>query len=219
MEDFILNHNQKKILKNISFLKKYGIYLAGGTALALHFGHRTSYDLDFYTKKSFNPAIIYKKFKEIFKKEKTSEAEIAEDTLKFKLNITDISFFKYPYPLIKNFIAYQTVDLASPEDIISMKIEAIIGRGLKRDFVDMYFAIKKYGAKKVFSFFKEKYPEVFNEYNCITALTYFDDAEKKEQGRKRIYLYDNVEWKDIKKYIEKEIQKYQLNIIKPQNGK
>ena len=29
-------------------------YLAGGTALALQIGHRTSLDLDFYTKKSLN---------------------------------------------------------------------------------------------------------------------------------------------------------------------
>lgn len=62
-----------------------------------------------------------------------------------------------------------------------MKIEAIITRGLKRDFVDIYyFAIKQYGVKGILKFFKEKYPKAFNEYNCITALTYFEDAEKSE---------------------------------------
>lgn len=78
----------------------------------------------------------------------------------------------------------------------------------------MYFAIKKYGVKKTLSFFKEKYPEAFNEYNCITALTYFEGAEKKEQGRKRVYIYSNVDWRGIKKYIEEEVKKYQLSIIK-----
>jgi predicted nucleotidyltransferase component of viral defense system len=214
MEDFVLNWNQKKILKNIPFLKKYGIYLAGGTALALHFGHRISRDLDFYTSKHFNPKIIYKRFREIFKEEKLSKETIAEDTLKFKINITDLSFFRYPYPLIRPLIPYQSVDLASPEDIIAMKMEAIITRGLKRDFVDIYFAIKKYGVKEILKFFKEKYPEAFNEYNCITALTYFEDAEKSEQGRKRIYIYSGISWSKIKKYITDEIKKYQLSLIK-----
>lgn len=214
MEDFVLNWNQKKILKNISFLKNHEIYLAGGTALALHFGHRTSQDLDFYTPKHFNPRIVYRKFKEVFGREKLSEQTTAEDTLKFKLNITDLSFFRYPYPLIRPLILYQSAELASPEDIIAMKIEAIITRGLKRDFVDIYFAIKQYGVKGILNFFKEKYSEVFNEYNCITALTYFEDAEKSEQGRKRIYLYENIEWKNIKKYITEEVKKYQLNLIK-----
>ena len=214
MEDFILNQNQKKILKNISFLEKYGIYLAGGTALALHFGHRTSYDLDFYTPKHFNSQTIYKRFQKIFEKEKISNPDILEDTLKFKLNITDISFFRYPYNLIQPLISYQSVDLASPEDIIAMKMEAIIGRGLKRDFVDIYFAIKTYGIKKILNFYKEKYPKIFNEYNCITALSYFEDAEKKEQGRKRIYIYFGITWSEIKKSIIEEVKKYQLGLIK-----
>jgi len=214
MEDFVLNWNQKKILKKTSFLKEFGVYLAGGTALALYFGHRTSQDLDFYTPKHFNPNEIYRKFKKIFREEKISKPSIAKDTLKFKINITDLSFFRYPYPLIRPLVSYQSVNLASPEDIIAMKIEAIITRGLKRDFVDIYFAIKKYGVRGILDFFKEKYPEAFNEYNCLTALTYFEDAEKSEQGRKRIYIYSGITWSKIKKFITEEVKKYQLSLIR-----
>lgn len=213
MEDFVLNWNQKKILKNVSFLDKDEIYLAGGTALALHFGHRTSQDLDFYTRKHFNPEVVYKKFKKIFR-EKLSEPDIAEDTLKFRIAITDLSFFRYPYPLIRPLVPYQTIKLASPEDIIAMKIEALITRGLKRDFVDIYFGIEKYGVKGILGFFKEKCPEAFNEYTCLTALTYFEDAEGKEQGRKRTYIYSGESWREIKKYISEEVEKYQFKKIK-----
>lgn len=214
MKDFVLNWNQKKILKNIPFLKEHNIYLAGGTALALHFGHRTSQDLDFYTPKHFDSRIIYRKFKETFGKEKLSEGTFAKDTLKFKSNITDLSFFRYPYPLIRPLITFESIKLASPEDIIAMKIDAIITRGYKRDFVDIYFALKKYGVKGILKFFQEKYPDVFNEYNCLFALTYFEDAEKKEQGRKRVYIYSNVSWPEIKKFITEEVKKYQLGLIK-----
>jgi len=213
MEDFILNYIQKKILKNISFLKRYGFYLAGGTALALYFGHRTSQDLDFYTKRTFNVLKLTENFKKIFKKD-IRNPKVAHDSLWLKIKNTDLSFFKYPYPLIKPLTSYQTIKMASPEDIIAMKLEAIIGRGKKRDFIDIYFSVKKYGLKKALDFYKKKYPEIFNEYNCLTALTYFKDAEIGEQGRKRIYIYSNVDWRGIKKYITEEVKKYQLSIIK-----
>ena len=213
MEDFVLNWNQKKILKNISFLQKYGCYLAGGTALALHFGHRTSKDLDFYTKKHFDSLKLIGEFQKVFKKD-LKEPKRAEDTLWLKIKNTDLSFLRYPYPLIRPLVFYETIKLASLEDIIAMKIEAIITRGLKRDFVDIYFAIKKYGIKKILDFFREKYPQAFNEYACLTALTYFEEAEKGEQGRKRIYIYSGITWPKIKKFITEEIKKYQLGLIK-----
>ena len=50
----ILSRKQIKLLEQLGFLKKYGFYLAGGTALALQIGYRTSLDFDFYTKKSFD---------------------------------------------------------------------------------------------------------------------------------------------------------------------
>ncbi|OGD89819.1 hypothetical protein A3D07_03385 [Candidatus Curtissbacteria bacterium RIFCSPHIGHO2_02_FULL_42_15] len=49
----ILNKSQLKILPQLSFLEKLGFYMAGGTALALQIGHRTSLDFDFYNPKHF----------------------------------------------------------------------------------------------------------------------------------------------------------------------
>lgn len=213
MEDFVLNWNQKKFLKNVPFLKKYGFYLAGGTALALHFSHRTSLDLDFYTEKHFDTLKLIGEFQRVFEKD-LKEPKRAQDTLWLKIKNTDLSFFRYPYPLIRPLASYETVKLASSDDIIAMKIEAVITRGKKRDFVDIYFAIKKYGLKRILEFFKEKYPQAFNEYVSLTALTYFEDAEKSEQGRKRVYIYSGITWQAIKKYIIEEVKKYQLSLIK-----
>lgn len=210
MKDFVLNYNQKKILKNVQFLKKYDVYLAGGTALALELGHRTSHDLDFYTKKHFDAEKVYNNFKKVFGKEKVSKADFVKDTLHLKIGITDISLFRYVYPLIRPLIPYGTAQLASPEDIAAMKVEALRSRGLKRDFVDIYFLIEKYGLEKILRFTKKKYPKVYNEYSCITSLTYFEDAEKKQQGRSRIYIYSSFDWRDIKKLLVKEVKKYQL---------
>jgi len=213
MKDYILNWNQKRILKKVKFLEKYGFYLAGGTALALQLGHRTSKDLDFYTLKHFKGIKMIQEFRKIFGKEIVRAGELP-NTVYLKIKATDLSFFRYPYKLIQPFVSYLTIDLASVPDIAAMKIEAIIGRGTKRDFVDIYYLIKKYGIKQVLRFTEEKYPEAFNEPNCLNGLLYFKDADSFQKDRKRIYLYDNIEWKNIKKYIEKEVKKYQLSLIK-----
>lgn len=213
MKDYILNWNQKRILKQIEFLKKFGFYLAGGTAIALQFGHRTSKDLDFYTEKHFKSGDLVQEFRKVFKKE-VINIRRAPDTLFLKIKQTDLSFFKYPYRLIRSLTPYLSVNLASIEDITAMKIEAVIERGTKRDFVDIYYSIEKYGLKKVLSFVKEKYPETFNEYNCLHALKYFADADISQKDRKRIYLYENIEWKNIKEYITNEVKKYQLAQIR-----
>ncbi|MEA3464006.1 MAG: nucleotidyl transferase AbiEii/AbiGii toxin family protein, partial [Patescibacteria group bacterium] len=49
----ILDNKRLKILKQLKFTRKLKMYLAGGTALALQLGHRTSVDFDFYIPKEF----------------------------------------------------------------------------------------------------------------------------------------------------------------------
>lgn len=212
MKDFVLNNNQKKIIKKIDFFGNK-FYLAGGTALALQLGHRTSADFDFYSEKGFNSEKLLLKFQKVFKKD-ISNAVIAEDTLKFRIKSTHLSFFKYEYPLIKPTTKLHSINLASPEDIAAMKIIAIVQRGTKRDFVDMYYLIKLLGINTVFTLTKEKYREMFNKYLGLRSLIYFADAEKK-QARTRIYLYDpRIDWKTIKSYLKEQVIFYQKSIIK-----
>lgn len=65
----VLDARRKKLLPRFSLLNQYGFYLAGGTALALHIGHRTSLDFDFYTNKSFDPDELYEELEAEFQSE------------------------------------------------------------------------------------------------------------------------------------------------------
>lgn len=211
MKDFILNNNQKKIINKLNFLKNF--YLAGGTALALQLGHRTSKDFDFYSEKDFSSKALYSDFRKKFSKD-ISKPVFSENTLQFKIGITDLSFFKYPYLLIKPFKEWNNLKLASLEDIAAMKIEAIVGRGTKRDFIDIYYLIKEFGLNKVLNFGQKKYTYLFNKHNTLRALIYFNDAEKK-QSRAKLTIYDSkISWGLVKKYLIKEITDYQKEMMK-----
>lgn len=205
----VLDKKRKKLLPQLVFLKKYGFYLSGGTALALQLGHRTSLDLDFYTEKKFdNKKLLLeleKKFKNVILIQKP------EQTLIVKINEIEVSFFHYSYSLVYPPVKIEGVPLASKEDIAAMKIIAISDRGTKRDFIDIYFLLKEFSLQKIFEFVKKKYPN-FNIYVGLRGLTYFVDAEKKQQ--RRLYLFRSVFWDKVKKILIKEVKKYQEQCLK-----
>lgn len=59
----ILNPAQLAILQKLKLPNINGFYLAGGTALALQVGHRTSIDFDFYSQKHFDSNKIFRLIK------------------------------------------------------------------------------------------------------------------------------------------------------------
>lgn len=204
----ILDAKRLNLLKKFGFLKRQGFYLAGGTALALQIGHRISLDFDFYTEKSFDSRKLRKEFDKIFKE--VREIYIEEDTLNLEVEKIGISFFKYSYNLIRSCQELEEVNLASLEDIAAMKILAISQRGKGRDFIDIYFLIKKFGLEKIIDFTKEKYP-MFNIYIGFQGLTYFKDADENKE-KSRCKMIEKIDWREIKNYLIKEVDKYRLHL-------
>jgi len=201
----ILSRKQINLIEQFDFLKNYGFYLAGGTALAIQVGYRTSLDFDFYTKKSFDSKKLQRLLEKKFKK--TILLQKDEDTLIVKINDIAVSFFKYSYPLIFSLIKQgKFLPMASKEDIAAMKIVAVSDRGAKRDFIDIYFLLQEFSLQKILSFVKKKYPN-FNIYVALRGLTYFVDADKKQT--RKLYLFYNVSWNKIKKFLIDEVKKYQ----------
>lgn len=206
-----LNRNQIKVLEKLGFLKKYGFYLAGGTALAFQIGHRRSMDLDFYTKKDFNYQKLRQELERKFKEATFIQGN--DGTLIMKLDMVAVSFFHYPYSLIFPIVKFNNFPpMASIEDIAAMKLIAIADRGIKRDFYDIYFLLKQFSLGEVFKWVKKKYPK-FNTYSAVRGLTYFDDAEKKKLQR-RTYLFQYVSWSSLKKILTEKTNEYRKKCLK-----
>jgi len=207
----ILNANQKKILPRLDFLKESNFYLAGGTALALHLGHRTSLDFDFYTKTRFDSVLLYKKFEDVFGNDAVLSLN-EEDTMFCKVLSIDLSFFWYKYPLVEKPVEFESIVLASPRDIAAMKLIAVFQRPAKRDYVDIFFLLKDFTLKEMFSFVKKKFPN-FNSYHALRALICFEDL--KDEEKRRIEILDkSFSWEKAKEKIFEEVKKYQLALIK-----
>lgn len=207
----ILNQNQANIFPQLSFLEKLGFYLAGGTALTIQLGHRTSLDFDFYSPKHFSAPDLYSKIQKNFK-EKAKKISQQKDTLFCKVNNVDISFFWYTYRLIEKPILCQGVPMAGLKDIAAMKLVAAGHRPAKRDYIDILYLLEKFDLAEMFSFAYKKYPN-FNSYLSLRALTYFEDLESPNQRSIKV-LDPNFSWSKAKDKIFAEVKKYQLSMLK-----
>lgn len=198
----ILPPEQIKLLKNLTneeWLKKF--YLAGGTGLALQIEHRESIDLDFFTNLNFDYRDIIQKisnFGDFIGRTKD------ENTIHGQLNNVEISFFKIPYKLLEKPIDYKNLRLASLLDIGCMKLEAIAHRGTKKDFIDLYFLLKRFSLHELLLNCRKKYGTVENIYHIVRSLSYFEDAEKDDT---KISMLVKVEWQKIKSNILQHVSK------------
>lgn len=172
-----------------------GSYLAGGTAVSLYLGHRRSQDLDFFSKEEFS--------------ERQWESKLTGE-LNFKLVARDwqtligtadgvkVSVLGYPYKLIGDLGNIFNVRVASLEDLCAMKLDTVIGRSTKRDFVDIYFLGQKFGLSKMFGFYQEKFGNLDErEIMLKKGLIFFDEADLDEDP----YMLVDFDWEEVKKWL------------------
>lgn len=205
----ILSDKHLEVLNKLKSLPEE-TYMAGGTALALQLGHRTSLDFDFYTKQHFETEIVLKSFQQDIPDIKIER--IAKDTLILNAEGISVSLFYYPYELIRNLVPFEDVKLASIEDITAMKIVAVSMRGKRRDFIDVYYLLQKFSLEEIVKFTIEKYPS-YQPMVILKGLIYFKDAEDEDLSR-GIKVFDkDFSWDKAKKKIFEEVEKYQSSII------
>ncbi len=186
--------------------------MAGGTALALQIGHRTSIDFDFFIQKHFNVHLLADEVNKVFG-DSARETLKEKDTLFVNISGVDCSFFWYQYPLIKKAEDIMGVRVASCQDIAAMKLVAISHRPVKRDYIDVYYLLEKFSLKDMFSFVSRKYPN-FNRYFAFRALAYFEDIGEREKKRPVRVFDKNFSWEKAKKKIFEEVKKNQLEMLK-----
>jgi len=201
----VLKTPAKKVLAIFSrqqFIKNF--YLAGGTALALQYGHRISVDLDFFCQKDFSTDILIKKLSKLGKFELLNREQ---NTVEGILDGVKVSFMSYPYPQLKNTIAVVgNVSSATAEDIAVMKIMAVSGRNTKKDFIDLFWYARKSssGLREILDLVDAKYRGIkYDHYHIFRSLAYFDDADQEPMPK----MILPASWREIKKFFISEVKK------------
>lgn len=178
------------------------VRLVGGTALALQYGHRKSVDLDFF-------GVLPKDKELLIDIARTlGDIQVINQTrmiLQLIVNQVKVDFVDYSrYLWIDEPINGDGFVLASDCDIAAMKVNAIIGRGTRKDFIDLYVLLQHYSLKEIMNFYRQKYPE-FSEYRALLSMTYFEDAEMQDMPQ----MFIDTSWEDMKKTIVEAVKAYQ----------
>jgi len=179
-----------------------GWTLAGGTGLALHWGHRFSEDLGLFRTDGFDPDLLMNRLSSFGSIEVQARSQ---DTLHALIAGIRFSFLRIQPPLLFTGISYRGLTIADSRDIAVMKIVAIGGRGSRINFIDLYFFLKNIsGFDEVFSLLAKRFKGIdYNEHHLLKSLVYFKDAETEPMPN----MIKKAAWKEIKKEVIAEVRR------------
>ena len=156
--------------------------LAGGTSLALQMGHRKSIDIDLFSIEDVN---------------------MNEISLLLENDFEKITIRRTTPAFIFCFIQ-EGIRLYSIEDIAAMKLNAICGRGSKKDFYDIYSLLQLYSLKELMHFYDTKF-QSDNSWMALRSMQYFEDADTQEEPE---LIKSFPEWTKIKQFLIEKVNDF-----------
>jgi predicted nucleotidyltransferase component of viral defense system len=180
--------------------------LVGGTALSLLYGHRISVDLDLFSNKPFENTDIVDALKSKFQEKFIMEEKPPRFGIFCFVDNVKIDIIRHPHALIRPQLNIDDIRMFSTEDIIAMKVQAILGRAKKKDFWDAAELLHHFSIGDFVQFHKEKYITQNLLITVPQAITYFLDAEESEDP---ISLKKQT-WDSVQAFIKKKVSEYLL---------
>ena len=178
--------------------------LVGGTALSLRYGHRRSIDLDLFYHEKFDHAPILQALKNEFGKGYSTESKHVRWGIFCYLNDIKVDIVYHPHFPIRDIEVTENIRMYSNEDIIAMKLNAILGRGKKKDFWDLYELLHHYSLSDMIHYHETKFPDQNLLITIPQAITFFGDADESEDP---VSLKGQT-WKTVKKTIQQHVNDF-----------
>lgn len=196
MHKEILSKNQVELLTLVKhFIREY--YLVGGTAIALHIGHRQSIDFDLF---KYGPL---KHLSNVNKISSFNYPYIITRKVTEQMNVTikdvKVTFYQYPFKIDAQCKFDDILRLPELKDLAAMKAYALGRRSKWKDYVDLYFLIKYYySIEQISARAIEIYDQLFSEKLFRAQLSYFDDINYSEPIE---YLSTPVPEEEIRNFL------------------
>lgn len=200
----ILTTVQHEVLRDLGPLvsQQLGFRLAGGTALAVYFGHRKSEDFDWFTESSIEDAHGLARELKDHGLSWTSE-QVGRGTLHGRIRGVRVTFLEFRYPLLDEPVAWDELQTAllSLDDIACMKLSAIAQRGARKDFVDLYALLERHRElPELLDLYRKKF-SIDDIGHLLYSLSYFDDAEREPMPE----MLWNLSWNDLKNRLQEHV--------------
>ncbi|MEN8149803.1 MAG: nucleotidyl transferase AbiEii/AbiGii toxin family protein [Planctomycetota bacterium] len=147
-------------------------FVIGGQAVRCFCPYRPSRDVDFGVESVENLDDLVKQLGE------RGEVEIAErsdDTVHLRFDGVNVSIF-----VLDLLVPFVTDRRLTVKGILATKLYAILDRGTRRDFFDLYVTLQQHsrGIAECLASMREVFSQDVDEPLLLRALTYFEDADR-----------------------------------------
>jgi len=190
MHEHVLDADGRSVLYQIGRSRwARGYYLAGGTGLALHLGHRRSFDLDLFTsepKERLPGSALLAGVTRTFGQGRVWVILREAGQLDLRIGGVLVTFVAYPFPLTHPVALYEGLALADPREIALMKAYAVGRRATARDYLDLYWVLHSglMSLADIIAGCREKFvldgAAQFNARLFLGQLSYTADIEGKD---------------------------------------
>jgi len=188
--------------KLVSIKELQQFRLVGGTALSLFYGHRKSIDLDLFTDSLLEKDILVETLNDNFDRIITTN-DRSKSIYQCIINNVKVDFvavkdpFLYPAQIVEN------IPFADIKDLIALKLNAVKGRGVKKDFWDIAKLLQFFSFDDQFQYYRDRYP-YDDTFAVIRSVVYFADAEDTIDPE----CLDGMTWNKVKITITKALEEY-----------
>lgn len=175
----ILNKEQHEQLELLSKFKREYI-LVGGTAIALHIGHRRSIDFDLFKETRIDKLKI-----KITLAEKGIQYQLLfenADGINLLINNVKWTFYYYPFHIKEFAVSNKYFKIPDLLTLAAMKAYALGRRAKWKDYVDLLIILEnRYTIEEISKRATEIFGDGFSEKMFRVQLVYFKDIDYSEQ--------------------------------------
>jgi hypothetical protein len=192
----IFSKEQLELLPLIARFK-HEFYLVGGTAVALHIGHRRSIDFDLFKYSPLKPKSILQKVS-AFPYKYTVTRRVTEQ-LNVLIHQVKLTFYQFPYEIPANVNFESIIKLPDLLTLAAMKSFALGRRSKWKDYVDLYYILKfHYSISQIVDKAILVFGVLFSEKLFRAQLCYFEDVDYSEKVE---YMVNPVPEEEIKAFL------------------
>lgn len=147
-------------------------FVIGGQAVRCFCPYRPSRDVDFGVT---SPGDLDDLVQQLQRRGRVEIAERSVDTVHLRFDGIDVSIFVLA--MLSPFVSDRRLSVTG---LLATKLHAILDRGTRRDFFDLYVTLHRHalGIAECLAAMRHVYQQEINEPLLLRALTFFDDAER-----------------------------------------
>ena len=177
--------------------------LVGGTAIALHLGHRKSIDIDLFPNKKLSKDLVRKTLHAEFP---NATFFVDEHSLISEINGVRVELYdEWHIPFQTPVIVSDDIRLASLNDLTAFQLSAITGRREKKDYIDLHFLFDRIGAMQALTGFKN-YEPLMSMKSVLFALGEIGVARTNQTPTPKMIL--PFDWDEVEQKFERVAKEY-----------